>query len=113
MTLEKRKEGNTLYLTLNGRLDTATCTIIEPEINDALTDDITDVVIDCTNLEYLASSGLRILLSLHKRMAEKGSLTLNNVADYVMEIFNMTGFSDVLNINQENQESQENQEPEA
>ena len=82
-----------LNVSLNGRLDTATA----PEFESFLQENIagaTAMVINCENLEYISSAGLRVLLSAQKRM--KNAMKLTNVCELVMEVFEMTGFADIL-----------------
>jgi anti-sigma B factor antagonist len=98
MEIQKRRDGKSLTVTLQGRLDTVTSPQLEAELKDEL-DETTLLRFDFTGLEYIASAGLRVLLSLQKKMDErKGSLILGNVNEAVMEIFNMTGFSEILSI---------------
>ena len=98
MQVNKTTVGTTLLIELVGRLDTASAAGVQAEIEALLKDDVKELVIDCERMDYLASSGLRILLQLHKRMMDHGKMTIINVNEYVKEIFDMTGFSDVLNI---------------
>ncbi len=98
MQVNKTTVGTTLLIELVGRLDTASAAGVQAEIEALLNDDVKELVIDCERMDYLASSGLRILLQLHKRMMDHGKMTIINVNEYVKEIFDMTGFSDVLNI---------------
>ena len=82
-----------LNVSLNGRLDTATA----PEFESFLQENVagaTAMVINCENLEYISSAGLRVLLSAQKRM--KNAMKLTNVCELVMEVFEMTGFADIL-----------------
>ena len=94
----KEKINDTkLYVKPFGRIDVNTAADFGIEINDAL-DDIKDLVIDFAEINYISSIGLRVLLELQKRMNTQGTMTLTNVSAEVMEVFNMTGFSNVLNI---------------
>ena len=89
------KNAEILNIALDGRLDTTTA----PELESFLKENISGVSaieINCENLSYLSSAGLSVLLSLHKRTL--GALTLTNVCDLVMEVFEITGFVDVLKI---------------
>ncbi len=95
MKIEFTKNEEILTVALNGRLDTTTA----PELSDFLKDNLAGVKamkIDCENLSYVSSAGLRVLLSAHKRTM--GALTLTNVCELVMEVFEITGFSDILTI---------------
>ena len=97
LTFEKKFEGSKLIITLDGKLDTGTT----PELTAAIEDDsekADSVLIDMQNLKYISSAGLRLLLSLHKKMATKNGLTIKNVNETNMEILDFTGFADILNI---------------
>ncbi len=98
MNIEKKIEGTTLYLALVGRLDTSSAPETEKEIMESL-EGVEELVIDCAGLEYISSSGLRILLNLQKKMiAENKQMKLQNVSELVMEVFDITGFSGILTI---------------
>ena len=93
MRIDFTKSGGSVTAAINGRLDTATA----PELERFLADNLADadaLVIDCAELIYISSAGLRVLLSAHKRL--KGALTLKNVSELVMEVLEMTGFTDIL-----------------
>ena len=95
MTINKEKKGSTLNVELSGRLDTST----SPELQNSISADLEEVnelVIDLEKLEYISSSGLRVLLSAHKKMSSKGGMTVINVSETVMEVFDITGFSDIM-----------------
>ena len=95
MKIEFNKNGEILNVSIEGRLDTTTA----PEFENFLKDNIAGVSaikIDCEKLVYVSSAGLRVLLSAHKRVM--GALTLTNVCELVMEVFEITGFVDVLTI---------------
>ena len=97
MTIEKKLEGSTLTLALEGRLDTTT----SPDLEEALAaslDGVTALVFDFARLDYLSSAGLRVLLSAQKRMNRQGSMKLVRVNDAVKEVFEITGFSDFLTV---------------
>lgn len=97
MQIVKSTEGNTLNVALEGRLDTMTA----PELEASIKDDLSSVdaaVLDLKNLEYVSSAGLRVILSTHKALASKGGLTVKNPNETVSEVFEVTGFSDILNI---------------
>lgn len=96
MKIEKKQENGELSLTLFGRLDTVTAPELENEIGDL--SGITELVIDMKNLEYISSAGLRVILKAQKIMNEKGSMKLRNVGESIMEVFEITGFSDFLTI---------------
>lgn len=97
MTVKKSIEGKKMTAAVSGRLDTATTPEADAILKDGL-DDITELVMDFKDLDYISSSGLRLLLTLQKRMNKQGSMKIVNVNDVVSEIFEITGFSDILTI---------------
>ena len=97
LNIEKKQDGKNLTVALTGRLDTVTAPELESELAAAL-DDVENLVIDMTDLEYISSAGLRVLLTAQKTMNQKGSMKLINVNETVMEIFDVTGFVDILTI---------------
>ena len=96
MKIKKELENNVLVLALEGRLDTVTAPELEREINDL--SGVRDLVIDMKNLEYISSAGLRVILKAQKTMNTQGSMKLINVGESIMEVFEITGFSDILTI---------------
>lgn len=97
MNVKKNLENSTLTVLLDGKLDTGTT----PQTAEDIEEDIGNaekLVIDMKDLKYISSAGLRLLLSLHKRMSQKGGMVIKNVNETNMEIFDFTGFSDILNI---------------
>ncbi|MBR2705819.1 MAG: STAS domain-containing protein [Mogibacterium sp.] len=97
LNIEKKQDGKDLTVALTGRLDTVTAPELESELASSL-DDVENLVIDMTDLEYISSAGLRVLLTAQKTMNQKGSMKLINVNETVMEIFDVTGFVDILTI---------------
>lgn len=97
MTIEKLLAGTELTLTVSGRLDTTTAPQLEAELTDK-TDGLTRLVFDFAGLEYLSSAGLRVLLQAQKTMNKQGEMVIKNVNETINEIFEITGFSDVLTI---------------
>ena len=97
MKINKSLEGNTLTLALEGRLDTTTAPDLEQAIKADL-DNADVLVIDFAKLDYISSAGLRVLLSAHKAMAKKGGMKVTHVNEMVMEVFEVTGFSDILTV---------------
>ena len=97
LTINKNLEAEKLTIALEGRLDTVTAPELEGELRDSL-DAVTDLVLDMKDLEYISSAGLRVLLTAQKSMSQKGAMKLINVNDTVMEIFDVTGFVDILTI---------------
>ena len=97
MTINKTLDGKTLNVALEGRLDTVTA----PELEASLREDLEkadNLVLDFGKLEYISSAGLRVLLSAHKSMAGKGGMKVTHVNEIVNEVFEVTGFSDILTI---------------
>lgn len=97
MTVNAEKNNNHVTLKIEGRLDTTTAPSLEKIIND-LPADVTELVLDMSQLAYVSSAGLRVLLSAQKKMNKIGSMKLTGVCEEVMEVFEMTGFSDILDI---------------
>ena len=97
MRIEKTDNGTALTIALEGRLDTTTAPELEKEIKASL-NGITDLKLDLKKLEYISSAGLRVLLSAQKIMNKQGSMKLSGVNDVVMEVFEVTGFADILTI---------------
>lgn len=99
MNILKKEDGTTLTLSLEGRLDTTTSPMLEAELKHSV-EGITELVIDMAALEYISSSGLRVLLSAQKVMNRQGKMSIRNVNETIMEIFEVTGFADILTIEQ-------------
>lgn len=97
MTIEKNLNGSTLTLAVVGRLDTTTAPDLEKEIKASL-DGIDALVLDFEKLDYISSAGLRVLLSAHKTMSKRGGMKVTHVNEMVMEVFEVTGFVDMLTI---------------
>ena len=97
MTIEKIAEGNKLTIALSGRLDTTTAPKLETELKQNISG-VNELVLDLAALEYLSSAGLRVLLSAQKVMNRQGNMVVRNVNEIIMEIFEVTGFVDVLTI---------------
>ena len=97
MTISKERNDSALTLALEGRLDTVTAPELEKELNASL-DGVTALTFDFDKLEYISSAGLRVLLATQKAMAKKGELKVTHVNETIMEIFEVTGFSDILTI---------------
>lgn len=95
MKTEKRLDGTELTIKVSGRLDTTTSPQLEAELKQSI-GGITKLVFDLSELEYLSSAGLRVLLSAHKTMDKQGEMIVKNVNDAVNEIFEITGFIDIL-----------------
>ena len=97
MNIIKKQDGTTLTVALEGRLDTVTSPHLEGELRTAV-NGVTELIFDLTGLEYISSAGLRVLLSAQKVMNRQGKMTIHNVKPEIMEIFEVTGFVDILNI---------------
>lgn len=97
MTIDVKKAGAALTLVISGRVDTTTAPEVEKTLNANL-DGVTDLVFDFTNVAYISSAGLRVLLSAQKRMRKQGTMKLTGVNAEIMEIFEVTGFVDFLDI---------------
>ena len=97
MTITKNQEGAALVIALEGRLDTTTSPELEKELKDALPG-VTGLTLDLEKLEYISSAGLRVLLAAQKTMSAQGTMKLIHVNEIIMEIFEITGFSDILTI---------------
>ena len=98
MTIKKTVDGSTLVLALEGRLDTTTAPQLENELKVSLYD-IKELTLDMENLEYLSSAGLRVLLAAQKQMQkQQGNMVIVNVNEIIMEVFEITGFVDIITI---------------
>ena len=97
LNIEKQKENDCLNIKLEGRLDTTTAPQLEEELKNSLTD-VKQLILDFEKLEYISSAGLRVLLSAQKTMKKQGEMKLCNVNDIIQEIFEVTGFVDILTI---------------
>ena len=97
MTIDKQQNGSELTLTLNGRLDTTTAPELETAIKENIAG-ITNLVMDFAGLEYLSSAGLRVILSAQKTMNRQGEMVIRNVNETINEVFEITGFIDILTI---------------
>ena len=97
LNINKETNGNELKIALEGRLDTMSAPQLEGELKGNV-DGITSLIFDINNLEYISSAGLRVLLSAQKVMNKQGSMVIRGANDDIMEIFEVTGFSDILDI---------------
>ena len=97
MTIEIKKSVDELVFEITGRLDTITAPALDKTINENL-GEIKSLILDFKNLEYISSAGLRVLLSTQKKLQQKGTMKLKNVREEVMEVFEITGFVDILTI---------------
>ena len=97
MTIEKIKTDDELVITLEGRLDTTTA----PELDEVLKEELPEISslsFDFSKLEYISSAGVRVLLTAQKIMNKQGSMVVRNVSEEVYEVFEVTGFTDILTI---------------
>ena len=97
MTIEKNLNGTELTVAIVGRLDTTTAPHLEAEFKQSI-DGVEKLVLDFAGLEYLSSAGLRVLLAAQKVMNKQGEMILKNVNETINEIFEVTGFIDILTI---------------
>ena len=97
LKIEKKQDDKKLEAALEGRLDTTSAPQLEAALKDNF-DAIDELILDFTGLEYISSAGLRVLLSSQKIMSKKGGMKVTHVSDVIMEIFEVTGFSDILTI---------------
>ena len=95
MTIEIKKNANETIIEIVGRLDTITAPALDKAINEEL-GDTKNLVLDVKGMEYISSAGLRVLLSAQKKMQKVGSMKVIHVCEEVMEVFEMTGFADIL-----------------
>lgn len=97
MNIIKKTEGKTLNIALEGRLDTTTAPQLEAELKQGIADS-TELNLDFAKLEYISSAGLRVLLAAQKVMNKQGKMVIRNVNDVISEVFEVTGFVDILTI---------------
>ena len=97
MVITKHAEGKKLTLNVQGRLDTTTAPQLEAELKSSV-DGVSELVLDFADLEYISSAGLRVLLSAQKVMSRQGSMVVRNVNEDIMDVFELTGFADILTI---------------
>ena len=97
MTINMERKDDRLCVSLEGRLDTSTAPKLEAELKGAL-DGVTDLVIDMKGLRYISSAGLRVLLSAQKVMNRQGEMVVRNANEGIMEVFEVTGFTDILTL---------------
>lgn len=97
MDIQTKKEKDTLYITLEGRFDTTNAPKLEAVLKKEI-GDIKELVFDFAGIEYISSAGLRVLLAAQKVMNRQGIMKLRNVGEMVMDVFEVTGFSEILTI---------------
>lgn len=97
MNIIKTSEGTKLTFAIEGRLDTTTAPQLEEEVKGSLTG-VTELVLDFSKLEYLSSAGLRVILAAQKIMNKQGRMVIRHVNETILEVFEVTGFCDILTI---------------
>jgi anti-sigma B factor antagonist len=97
MTINKAMNGTELTVSLAGRLDTSTAPQLEAELKTNLSD-LESLILDLADLEYLSSAGLRVILFAQKTMNKQGKMIVKNANETILDIFDMTGFSDILTL---------------
>jgi anti-sigma B factor antagonist len=97
MNIISKSNGKELFLKVDGRLDTTSAPQLEAELKNSISG-VKSLIIDFAGLEYVSSAGLRVLLATRKTMNKQGEMIIRNVNTEIMQIFNMTGFSDILTI---------------
>ena len=97
MTIDKKEQGSELEISVSGRLDTTTAPQLEAELKRSI-DGVTRLDFDFSGLEYLSSAGLRVLLAAQKVMNKQGQMIIRNVNETIMEVFEITGFSEIPTI---------------
>ena len=97
MTISKELQDHALTVKVEGRIDTNTSPDLEMELKESL-DGVEELIFDFQGVDYISSAGLRVLLSAQKTMNKQGNMKLTNVRSEIMEIFEVTGFTDILTI---------------
>ena len=95
MTIEIKRMGADTVIEICGRLDTTTAPVLDKTIGEDISEN-TNLILELKGLEYISSAGLRVLLSAQKRIQKRGSMKLRNTSEEVMDVFEMTGFADIL-----------------
>ncbi len=102
MDINKTLEGNKLVVKVAGRMDSVSAPELETALNDSL-DGVEELVFDFSDLEYISSAGLRVLLTSYKKMSSQGTMKIININDIIREIFEVTGFAEIFTV-EENDE---------
>ena len=97
MTIDKKANGTELVMVISGRMDTTTAPQLEAELKSSL-EGVDKLVLDFEKLEYVSSAGLRVILAAQKTMNKQGEMVIKNVSEVIMEVFEITGFVDILTI---------------
>lgn len=98
MDIIKTKDNDTLTISIRGHLDTTTSPQLEAELERSLTEDVTKLIFDFEELEYMSSAGIRVIMASEDIMSSRGGMKLNHVNEEIMDIFEMTGLIDILDI---------------
>ncbi len=99
MKIEKQQENEKMTVKVSGRLDTTTSPELEQELINSI-DGIKELILDFGDLDYISSAGLRVVLAVQKIMNTQGAMKVVNVSETIMEIFDITGFTEILTIEQ-------------
>lgn len=97
MVINKNKTNDTLEFLIEGKIDTTSAPELEAELN-SLTEDITNLIFNFEKLVYISSAGLRVLLKFYKKMTAQGNIKITNVNESIMEVMEMTGFTDFITV---------------
>lgn len=97
MTIDIKRNVQETIVAVDGRLDTATATALDTAIQENM-QGVTTLILDFNGVEYISSAGLRVLLSAQKKMSQVGAMKVRNVREEIMDVFEMTGFADILTI---------------
>lgn len=96
MEITKYTNENELTIAIDGRIDTTTAPQLETEVKNSITEKVSKLIFDFTKVEYMSSAGIRVIMASEKVMSQQGEMALSNVNEEIMEIFEMTGLSDLL-----------------
>ena len=97
MTIDIKRNAQETIVAVDGRLDTATAPALDTAIQENM-QGVTTLILDFNGVEYISSAGLRVLLSAQKKMSQVGAMKVKNVREEIMDVFEMTGFADILTI---------------
>ena len=97
LNINKNVNNGKAVFALDGRLDTTTASQLEEAVKESI-EDVNTIIFDATDLKYISSAGLRVLMSAKKRISDRGDVVVKHVSDEVMEIFEVTGFVDILTV---------------
>jgi anti-sigma B factor antagonist len=102
MDINKTLEGNKLVVKVAGRMDSVSAPELEAALNESL-DGVEELVFDFSELEYISSAGLRVLLTSYKKMNSQGTMTIININDIIREIFEVTGFAEIFTVEEKDE----------